>query len=52
MDRRCSGKNDCDVKFLSDPDLQLARPCHAGLVNYLEASYDCVTGKHVFKIAV
>ena len=44
FDRRCSGRNQCDVKIVSDPDLQRQRPCHASLKNYLEASYDCVTG--------
>ena len=44
LDRRCSGKNQCDVKLISDLDLQREEPCHASLKCYLEASYDCVTG--------
>lgn len=45
FDRKCSGKNQCDVYFMSDPDIQKEKPCQSSLRSYLEASYDCVTGK-------
>ena len=44
LDQRCSARNLCDVKLVSDVDLKREKPCHAGLMNYLKASYDCVTG--------
>ena len=48
LSRRCSGRNQCDVKLVSDPDIQRQMPCHAALKSYLEASYDCVTGIRAF----
>ena len=44
MDRRCSGRNECEVKLVSDPDLQREKACNVALRSYLEASYDCITG--------
>ena len=44
FDQRCSGRNQCDVKLVSDSDLQQQMPCHSYLKSYLQATYDCVTG--------
>ena len=48
MDNRCSGKNTCEVRLTFDNDLQKVTPCHQGLKNYLEASYNCLAGKLFF----
>ena len=47
MDRKCSGKQQCEVCPIMDPDLQREQPCLEALKNviYLEASYRCITGK-------
>lgn len=45
MDNKCSGKNRCEVRIPFDSDFDQLKPCHDGLKLYLEASYDCITGK-------
>ena|SRR6218665_533754 len=47
LDRKCSGKSQCDIRT-ADVSYNNARPCFPGLVSYLEASYDCITCKHLF----
>ena len=39
FDQRCSGRNQCDVKLVSDSDLQQQMPCHSFLKSYLQATY-------------
>ena len=45
LDRRCSGKMHCDVRF---PDIELlnTKPCYPGLEMFLEAKYACINGKY------
>jgi len=45
FDKRCTLRNRCEVSLAIDAYLQKQRPCHLALNRYLEASYDCVTGK-------
>ena len=46
MDRRCSGKQQCEVRPIDDQDLQKEQPCPEGWKNviYLEAKYRCISG--------
>ena len=46
MDRKCSGKNKCEVAF-RDADMEGDFPCELSkaLARYLEASYICQNGK-------
>lgn len=44
LDRRCSGKNHCELRG-TDDELQDKGPCHASFKSYLEATYECATGK-------
>jgi len=44
MNKKCSGKNQCEVRLSFDKDFESLKPCYDGLQLYLEASYDCVTG--------
>jgi len=48
LDERCSLRNQCEVVLSFDTDLIKEKPCHPGLKSYLEAGFDCVTGKHIF----
>lgn len=43
LDQRCSGKAECEVRV---PEIleKNVRPCFTGLMVYLEATYDCITG--------
>ena len=45
MDRKCSGKNKCEVSF-RDADMEGEFPCELSkaLARYLEASYVCQNG--------
>jgi len=45
LDERCSFKNLCEIVLTFDVDLLKQKPCHPKLNSYLEASFDCVTGK-------
>lgn len=44
LDRQCSGYVQCDIRVI-DMSLQNVRPCFPGLSVYLEASFECVSGK-------
>lgn len=44
LDRRCSGHAHCEIRVI-DPSLQKFKPCFPGLSVYLEASFECVSGK-------
>jgi len=44
MDKKCSGKNQCEVRLMMDSDFGGLKPCYAALKLYLEASYRCITG--------
>jgi len=44
MNKKCSGKNRCEVRLLSDIEFRNLKPCHAALKLYLESSYQCITG--------
>ena len=44
LDRRCSGKNQCDIR-LPDGELANAKPCYEGLQMFLEAQYSCINGE-------
>lgn len=48
LDRKCSGKTECEVRIQDIILERDIRPCFPGLRVYLEASYDCVTGILVF----
>jgi len=43
LDRKCSGRSQCDVR--ADADLDHIKPCYPELERYLEVSYICVKGK-------
>ena len=43
LDRKCSGKTECDIRVI-DMSLENATPCFPGLNVYLELSYDCING--------
>lgn len=49
LDQACSGKATCEVRVAEILEKNV-KPCLAGLMVYLEASYDCITGilKHSF----
>jgi len=47
LDKRCSFKNQCEILLALDADLLNEKPCHTGLQSYLEAGFECVTGKYV-----
>jgi len=51
LDSKCAGRKVCEVR-VPDPELQDATPCSKMLMMYLEASYSCVTGKHVYIDAI
>ena len=44
MDTKCSGKTECNVGVY-DQQLKQKSSCYKDLEKYLEASYDCVSGK-------
>ena len=44
MDRRCSGKTECNVRVI-DQEMRQKSSCYKDLEKYLEASYSCVTGR-------
>jgi len=44
MDKKCSGRNRCEVRMTFDSDFAIIKPCDAALKLYLEASYRCVAG--------
>jgi len=44
MDSKCSGRNPCEVRG-TDVSFQQESPCYADLKTYMEASYECLTGK-------
>ena len=48
LDRKCSSKPSCDV-VVPNPDLDRVTPCYEDLTRYLEASYTCVKGMHVYR---
>ena len=52
MDKKCSGKNRCEVRMTFDTDFENIKPCDAALKLYLEASYHCVTGRLETVVAV
>ena len=43
MDRKCSGKMECNVRIY-DQELRQKSSCYKDIDKYLEASYSCVTG--------
>lgn len=43
LDRKCSGKTNCDVRVY-DISQQNTGPCLPGLNVYLETSYNCISG--------
>ena len=47
LDKRCSGKQTCEVYF-SDSDMEGTFPCtlSKALARYLEASYVCQSGEY------
>jgi len=50
MDKKCSAKNQCDVRMTFDLDFENIHPCHTSLKLYLEAGFKCVTGLYVLNI--
>jgi len=44
MGMKCSGLNHCEVHG-TDIGFRQANPCYASLMKYMEASYECMTGK-------
>ena len=44
VDRRCSGKQRCDIPMPNE-EIKATNPCVQGLYVYLEASYTCIPGK-------
>jgi len=47
LDRRCSGKIDCDIR-ISAVSFENINPCFPGLNVHLEASYQCISSKLMF----
>jgi len=47
LDSKCSTKPTCDV-VVPNPDLDKVTPCYEDQTRYLEASYSCVKGIHVY----
>jgi len=43
LDKKCSGRATCELQ-IPDSELQREQPCHHGLISYLDANYECVTG--------
>ena len=43
LDRKCSGRSQCDVRAAAD--LDHIEPCYPELERYLEVSYACVKGR-------
>jgi len=47
LDRKCSGRTTCHVT-IPDASLHNVHPCPRELMPYLEASYSCLPGRHVW----
>ena len=45
MDRKCSGKQECIVRA-TDKELRKNSSCYKDLMEYLQSSYACVSGKY------
>lgn len=45
LDRNCSGRTECKVR-VPDATLDATNTCIGDLNKYLEATYECVTGKY------
>jgi len=43
MNKKCSGKNQCEVRVMFDKDFENLKPCYDALQLYLEASHNCLT---------
>ena len=48
MDRKCSGRQQCSVR-VDDPTFGNIQPCNKEFKNYLEASYECLSGMIKFQ---
>lgn len=45
LDRKCSGKSECEIRTADISNELKTRPCYPGLNTYLEVRYDCIKGK-------
>ena len=46
MDRKCSGRSECNVRVIDQELLQQESSCYEDLMKYLELIYTCVAGKY------
>lgn len=51
FDKKCSGNSECDIRVIEIGSDDV-RPCLAGLVVYLEASFTCIPGQHLSRLLI